>query len=224
MREPLLGQSAGDRQQIVAMLERQVRTVTVAAVAAKPLGKETLLPLTLVGEIAAKQRPQRGIRFDAVVEPVDQCFERSAASDTVQEIAAAERMVRLGAGKKATVLHGSARVRLGSSKNELASSPASHQGFTRRVPKRFARSNRTQRLFDCVSSSTHAATDHDRNIRVAWPGQAEPHRGGRLRGIVAKLVGCDTSQARQVELPNAAVVERCASLGNSPRGSANPSA
>src|SRR5215510_5574004 len=105
MREPLLGQSAGDRQEIVAMLERHVRTVAVAAVSAEPLGKETLLRLTLVGEIAAKERPQRGVCVDRVVQPVDECFERSMASDALQEIAADEGAMRLRVGKESTVLH-----------------------------------------------------------------------------------------------------------------------
>ena len=105
MREPLLGHSAGDGQQIVAMLERQVRTVTVVIVTAEPLGKETCLRLTLVGEIAVEERPQHGVGADPVVKPADNSFERSMASDALEQIAAGEGMMRLRVGEESTVLH-----------------------------------------------------------------------------------------------------------------------
>jgi hypothetical protein len=105
MREPLLGHGAGDREQIVAMLERQVRTVTVVIVTAEPLGKETGLRLTLVGEITVEERPQHGVCADPVVKPADKCFERSMASDAQEEIAAGEGMMRLRVGEESTVLH-----------------------------------------------------------------------------------------------------------------------
>ena len=105
MREPLLGERAGDGQQVVAMLERQVGMVAVAGVTTEPLGEEALLRLALVGEIAAEERPQRGVGLDAVVEPVDERFDRGTASDAPEEIATDEGAVRLWVGKKSTVLH-----------------------------------------------------------------------------------------------------------------------
>ena len=105
MREPPLGERARDGQQVVAMLERQIGAVAVAALTAEPLGEEALLRRALVGEIAAEERPQRGVGLDPVVEPVDQRFDRGAASDAPEEIATDERAVRLGVGKESTVLH-----------------------------------------------------------------------------------------------------------------------
>src|SRR5262249_31324459 len=101
----LLGQSVGDPHQIVAMLERQVRAVTVVTIAAEPLGKEGLLRLALVGEIAIEERPQRGVCDDPVVQPIDEGCERSAATNALEEIAADEGAVRLGVSQEPTVLH-----------------------------------------------------------------------------------------------------------------------
>src|SRR6266851_955041 len=105
MPEPLFGERAGDGQQIVAMMERQVGAVAVARIAAEPLGEEALLRLALVGEIAVEERPQHGVGLDAVIEPVDERFDRGTASDAPEEIATDEGAVRLWVGKKSTVLH-----------------------------------------------------------------------------------------------------------------------
>jgi hypothetical protein len=91
MREPLLGERAGDGQQVVAMLERQVG--------------EALLRLALVAEIAAEERPQLDVGVDSVVEPVDERLDRGTASDALEETATYEGAVRLRVGKESTVLH-----------------------------------------------------------------------------------------------------------------------
>src|SRR5262245_37136161 len=105
MAEPPFGERVGDGYEIVAMLERQMSVVAIAAVAAEPFGEEALLGLTLVGEIAAEQRPQQRVGLDAVVESVDERFDCSMASDAPKEIATGERAVRLRADKESTVLH-----------------------------------------------------------------------------------------------------------------------
>jgi len=70
VREPLSGNFACDRQQIVAMLERKISALAVAAITTEPLGEETLLSLAAILEITAEKRPQRRICFDPVVEPI----------------------------------------------------------------------------------------------------------------------------------------------------------
>ena len=105
MGEPPFSERVGDGQQIVAMLERQVRVIAVAGIAAEPLGEEVLLRLALAGKIAAEERPQRSVGFDAVVQRVDERCNRATAADASKEIAADERVVRLGVGKESTVLH-----------------------------------------------------------------------------------------------------------------------
>jgi len=105
MREPLLGERAGDGQQVVAMLERQVGMVAVAGVTTEPLGEEALLRLALVAEIAAEERPQHNVGVDPVVEPVDERLDRGTASDALEETATYEGAVRLRVGKESTVLH-----------------------------------------------------------------------------------------------------------------------
>ena len=122
VREPPLGERARDRQEIVAMLERHVGAVAVAGITAEPLGEEALLRPALIGEIAAKERPQRSVGLDAIVEPVDKRFDRGRASDAPEQIATDEGAMRLGVGKEFDGAPSRARVRpLFRSINQLAS-------------------------------------------------------------------------------------------------------
>jgi hypothetical protein len=104
MREPLAGEHACDRLEIVAVLERQMRGAAVAAFPAEPLDEEALLCLAPVGEITPEERLQRAVGLKPVVEPVDERFDRGCASDAPEDIATDESAVRLRVGKESTVL------------------------------------------------------------------------------------------------------------------------
>src|SRR5947208_9893828 len=105
MPKPLFGERAGDRQQLVAMRERQLGAVAVGRITAKPLGDEALLRRAFVGKIATKQRPQAPVGLDPVVESVDQRCDCGIASDASEQIATSEGPVRLRVSKKSAVLH-----------------------------------------------------------------------------------------------------------------------
>jgi hypothetical protein len=87
------------------MLEGQMGAVAVPSLAAEPFAEETLLCLALIREIAPKQRPQRGVDFDPVIEPIDQRIDRGAAADTGEHPAADERPMSLAMSQESTVLH-----------------------------------------------------------------------------------------------------------------------
>jgi hypothetical protein len=105
MPQPLAGEHGGDRQEIVAVLERQMRGAAVAAFPAEPLDEEALLCPAPVGEITAEERPQRAVRLKPVIEPVDERSDRGRASDAAEDIATDESAVRLRVSKESTVLH-----------------------------------------------------------------------------------------------------------------------
>jgi hypothetical protein len=105
MREPLAGKYACDRQDIVAVLERQMRGAAVVAHAAEPLGEEALLCLPSVCEIPAKKGPKRSVVLDAVVEPIDEHPHRGRATNARHEIAADERTMSLRVRQESTVFH-----------------------------------------------------------------------------------------------------------------------
>jgi len=94
-----------EQQPIMAMLERQMGAVAVPALAAQPFAEEAFLRLALIREIAPKERPQRGVGFDPVIEPVDQRIDGGAADDTGEEIAAGQGAMSLAMSQESTVLH-----------------------------------------------------------------------------------------------------------------------
>src|SRR6266481_5918913 len=89
----------------MAMLERKMSAIAVTAFAAEPLGEETLLNLALIREIAPKERLERRVGFDSIVEPLDQRVDRRRTTDTRKNIATDEATMRLGMSQKSTVLH-----------------------------------------------------------------------------------------------------------------------
>src|SRR5262249_41981351 len=103
--EPSLSLRARDGQQVVAMLERHVGAIAVAALTGEPSGEEALLRSALVGEITAEEWPQRRVGRNPVVEPVYERLDRGRASNASEDIATDESAVRLWMGKESTVLH-----------------------------------------------------------------------------------------------------------------------
>jgi hypothetical protein len=105
MRQPLLGEGARDWQEIVAMFERQIGSIGIRGLAAEPLDEEPLLGLSLIREIAAEERAQRGVPFDAIVEAFDQNLDRGATAHARQNVLARERAMGVRTSQKAAVLH-----------------------------------------------------------------------------------------------------------------------
>lgn len=77
----------------------------VTAVAAEPTREEALLCLALTGELTPKERSQRGVAFDAIVEAIDERIDRCSTTDAGEELAAHEGAMRFWMSQKSTVLH-----------------------------------------------------------------------------------------------------------------------
>jgi hypothetical protein len=105
MREPLAGERACDRQEVVAVLERQMRGAAVVVYTAEPLAEESLLCCPLACQIPAKEGPQRNVVVDAVVEPIDEHPDRGMPTDARKEIAADERTMSISVSQEPTVFH-----------------------------------------------------------------------------------------------------------------------
>jgi hypothetical protein len=104
VREPPARQRPSDGQEIVTVLERQIRERGVLGVSAQPFAEESFLGLAFGGEIVTEQGPQRSVAFDAIVQAVDERLDGDAAPDTSEE-SAAERAMSLAMIQESAVIH-----------------------------------------------------------------------------------------------------------------------
>ena len=105
MCKPFARQRTRNRQEIVAMLQRQMGFAAVVSLASEPFGEEALLFPALTRKIATEERSERSVGFDAIVKSIDEHIDRGTAADARKETIADEGARSLWMGEESTVLH-----------------------------------------------------------------------------------------------------------------------
>ena len=91
MAEPSTGRERRDRQTGMTMQQPGVGFLAVVGGSTEPLGKEDLLHLTTVGQVAGEHRPEFPVTLDADVEQIDEPVDRRLTADAIEQIGSVKR-------------------------------------------------------------------------------------------------------------------------------------